>query len=177
MHSKRIATVVLAATVMGAFGMSGCDANNGAETTTQTATTHPRDADSTALLVLNDKLQTQLGSEYSGSWIEDNTLHVAVTTEAAKKIVTDAGAVPSLVTFDAAQLETALQSVATWQAKLPQNQAGAIHRIVPDAQTGTLTIYVAADQIDVITQAAKADKPAGTIPLIIKVSSGVATAS
>ena len=44
-----------------------------------------------------------------------------------------------------------------------------------DGRTGTLTIFVAPSQLDAVTQAAAAAKPTGAVPLVIKVSSGLAT--
>lgn len=157
--------------------MSGCGQGLTPEPGTSSGSTssRPSDAEVSALLRLNENLKTQLGGAYSDSWIEGATLHVAVTTEAAKKIVADAGAIPTLVTFDAAQLEAALASVAAWQATLPAEQSAAIHQIIPDGRTGTVTIYVAPLQLDAVAAAAAADKPAGAIPLVIKESAGLAT--
>ncbi|MHA7304429.1 hypothetical protein ACX80E_04160 [Arthrobacter sp. TMN-49] len=173
MNSKKMAAAVLAATMSGALGMSGC------ATPQDPASSSPAQSSSTAetsaLLVLNDSLRTQLGDAYSDSWIEGNKLHVAVTTEAAAAIVTKAGAIPKLVTVDAGQLEAALAAVAAWQSKLPSEQATAIHKIIPDGKTGTVTIFVAPEQLDAVAEAAAADKPTGAVALIIKKSTGLAT--
>ncbi len=131
--------------------------------------------DTNALLLLNDSLRVKLGTAYSDSWIEDSKLHVAVTTESAAALVTEAGAVPKIVTIDAAALETALQAVSAWQATLPDGLGAAIHKIIPDGRTGTLTIFVAPEQLDAVSQAAATDKPAGSVPLVIKASTGLAT--
>lgn len=173
MNSKKMAAVVLAATMTGVFGMSACASEKNPEASASAETTSA--SDSSALLLLNDTLRTKLGEAYADSWIEGNKLHVAVTTEAGATIVTGAGAVAKIVTFDGAQLEAALQAVSAWRSKLPAVQGAAIHNIVPDGGTGTLTIFVAADQIDAVAQSAAADKPAGEVPLIIKESAGLAT--
>lgn len=135
----------------------------------------PRPGDTNALLLLNENLRATLGEAYSDSWIEDNKLHVAVTTQAAAATVSDAGAIPKIVMFDAAALEAALQGVAAWQAGLPQELGAAIHEIVPDGRTGTLTLFVAPAQLDAVAQAAAAAQPSGAVPLVIKASTGLAT--
>lgn len=174
MTSRKMAAVVLAATMTGALGMSACAPQDGPETTPSAQSTSAND--SSALLTLNDSLRNKLGDAYSDSWIEDNQLHVAVTTDAAAAIVAEAGAVATLVTIDAAQLETAVQAVSKWQANLPDGQGAAIHKIVPDGRRGTLTIYVASDKLDAVAKAAETDKPAGDVPLVIKESTGLTTA-
>ncbi|MHA7268557.1 hypothetical protein [Arthrobacter sp. HLT1-20] len=173
MNGKAMAAVVLAATMSGALGMSGCGtpADPPRQAPAQTAS----DADTNALLVLNETLRAQLGDSYADSWIEGNKLHIAVTNQAAAKIVTSAGAVAKLVAVDAAALEAALQAVSAWRATLPVEQGTAIHSIIPDGRTGTLTISVAAGQLDAVTKAVSAAKPAGAIAVIVKVSAGLPT--
>lgn len=173
MNSKKMAAAVLAATMTGVLGMSGCATPQDPKSSSSTQSSSP--AETSALLLLNDSLRTQLGDAYADSWIEGAKLHVAVTTEAAAAIVTRAGAIPKLVTIDAAQLEAALQSVAAWQAKLPSGQATAIHKIIPDGRTGAITIFVDPTQLDAVAKAAAADKPAGKVELVIKESTGLAT--
>jgi len=156
--------------------MSGCGtAPTGESGGIQGPSSHPGAAEVSALLRLNEELKTRLGTAYSDSWVEGTTLHVAVTTERAKGIAAEAGAIPLLVAFDAAQLEAAMQSVAAWQATLPTEQATAIHKIIPDGRTGTVTIYVAPQLLDTIARAAATDKPAGEVPLRVKESAGLAT--
>ncbi|POH61042.1 hypothetical protein [Arthrobacter glacialis] len=173
MNSKAIAAVVLAATMSGALGMSGC--GSPPVPPTQTPSPAASDADTDALLALNEKLRSQLGDSYSDSWIEANKLHVAVTNQAAADLVTAAGAVATIVTVDAAALEAALQAVATWRATLPAEQGAAIHSIIPDGRTGTLTISVAIEQLEAVTKAVAEDNPAGAIAVIVKESSGLPT--
>jgi hypothetical protein len=175
MNSKKLAAVALAAAMTAGLGMSGCASPEGGATPSG-STTQPAASDPATLLLLNDSLREELGSAYSDAWIEGNTLHVAVTTKEAEKTVTDAGAVPLLVNVNAAQLEAAVQAISAWQAKLPADQGAAIHQIIPDGRTGTVTIYVAAPQLDAVTAAAANDKPSGKVPLVIKVSTGLATA-
>ncbi|SEE89621.1 hypothetical protein SAMN04489740_2986 [Arthrobacter alpinus] len=183
MNRKKMAMVVLAATIAGALGMSGCATPEIPEASSSTQGTSPAEtnetqtspAETSVLLLLNDSLRDQLGNEYSDSWIEGNKLHVAVTTESAATIVTKAGAIPQVVAFDATALEAALQSVSAWQAKLPKDQAAAIHKIISDGRTGTLTLFVAPEQLDAVAQAAAADNPAGEVGLVIKESTGLAT--
>ncbi len=173
MTNRKMAAVVLVATLTGGLGMSACGPVDGPEKAPSAQST--ASTDSSALLLLNDTLRTKLGAAYSDSWIEENKLHIAVTTESAAEIVKEAGAVPKIVSIDAAQLEAALQAVSAWQAKLPEGQGAAIHKIVPDGRTGTLTIFVAAEKLDAVSIAASADKPAGEVPLVIKESAGLAT--
>lgn len=180
MNVKKMAAAMLAAALTGVLGMSGCatpqDAGSPSATTpATTATTVPSATDTSTLLLLNDSLRAQLGDAYSDSWIENNSLHVAVTDESAAGIVSAAGAVPKLVTINAEQLEAALQSVSAWQAQLPAGQGAAIHKLIPDGNTSTLTIFVAPDQLDAVAQAAAKDNPAGDVPLVIKESAGLAT--
>lgn len=178
MNGRKMAATVLAATLTGALGMSGCATpqDPGAPSSAPTTAAAAAGADdTTALLVLNDSLRAQLGDAYSDSWIENNSLHVAVTDESAAKLVSAAGAIPKLVTINAEQLEAALQAVSAWQAKLPVEQGAAIHKLIPDGNTSTLTIYVAPEQLDAVAQAAAQDKPAGDVPLVIKESMGLAT--
>lgn len=176
MNRKKMAAALLAATMIGTLGMSGCGTPDDQATSTQSS--KPAEAgtsDSSALLLLNDALRKKLGDDYSDAWIEGGLLHVAVTTDAGAAIVTAAGAVAKLVTIDAAQLEAALQSIAAWQSKLPSEQAIAIHKIIPDGSTGTITLFVDPAQLDAIAKSAATDKPSGTVALVIKESSGIAT--
>ncbi|PYI66183.1 hypothetical protein CVV68_15440 [Arthrobacter livingstonensis] len=181
MNGRKMTAVLVAATMTGALGMSGCgqDQSPGTHSTSapgpRSATTSPTAQQSTELLMLNDSLKAKLGSAYSDSWIEDKQLHVAVTTQDAAKVVSEAGAIPKLVDFDAAQLEAALRAVAAWQATLPQDQAAAIHRIITDGRSGTVTIYVTSEQINTVSAAAAKANPTGRIPLAIKESTGLAT--
>lgn len=154
---------------------SGTGAGGPASSPASSQEPAPDAAKTTALLQLNEQLRQKLGPAYSGSWIEGAVLHVAVTTQAAKKIVTGAGAVPLLVTFNASQLEAAVRAVSRWQSTLPAVQGRAIHKIIPDGRAGTVTIYVAAEQIAAVTRAAATDKPAGNVPLLIKESAGLPT--
>ncbi len=177
MSTKALAAVFLAASLTGLLGMSACAPPQDPSSTpiAQSASPSPSSAETTGLLLLNESLRAKLGDTYSDSWIEDNKLHVAVTTEAAAAIVTESGAIPKIVSFDAVTLETALQAVSAWRATLPNEQGAAIHEIRSDGRTGTLTIFVAPSQLDAVTQAAAAAKPTGAVPLVIKVSSGLAT--
>ncbi|MGA7204754.1 MAG: hypothetical protein WBX27_09010 [Specibacter sp.] len=175
MNSRKLAAVTLAAVMSGSLGMSGCASSTGGATNSGTSSAQPQESESTALLLLNDSLKEKLGAAYSDAWIEGNKLHVAVTTKDAEKTVTDAGAVPLLVSINAAQLEATVQAISAWQARLPVALGAAIHQIIPDGRTGTVTIFVAPDQLDAVTKAAANDKPAGTVPLVIKESPGLAT--
>ncbi|RAN72749.1 hypothetical protein B5P43_31625 [Bacillus sp. SRB_336] len=171
------------ALAMGAvLAVTGCGSGTGAAGGTGPASSPassqepaPDAAKTTALLQLNEQLRQQLGPAYAESWIEGTVLHVAVTTQAATKVVTEAGAVPLLVTFNASQLEDAVRAVSRWQSTLPAVQARAVHKIIPDGRAGTVTIYVAAEQLAAVTGAAAADKPAGNVPLLIKESAGLPT--
>ncbi|MDJ0311859.1 hypothetical protein [Arthrobacter sp. H35-D1] len=177
MNNKAVAALVLATTMTGAVGMSACapQQDPSAPPSSVSSSTSSSTADANTLLQLNDSLRAKLGEAYSDSWIEDDKLHVAVTTEAAAAVVTDAGAIPKIVTIGAAALETALQAVSAWQASLPDAQGAAIHKIIPDGRTGTLTIFVAPEELDAVAKAAATDKPAGAVPLVIKASTGLAT--
>ncbi|MCQ9164830.1 MULTISPECIES: hypothetical protein [unclassified Arthrobacter] len=181
MKGRKMAAVLVAATMTGALAMAGCGqeqapAGPGTSTTgPQSSETTPATRTSTELLALKDTLKSKLGSAYSDSWIEGGRLHVAVTTPEAEKTVAAAGAIPKLVTFNAAELESALKSVAAWQASLPPDQAAAIYKIIPDGRSGTVTIYVAAGQLEAISAAAAQARPAGKVPLAIRVSTGPAT--
>lgn len=173
MNSRKMTSLLLAASLAGGLGMSACapaDSPDKPESSHSTVVT-----ESNHLLQLNDSLKAELGEAYSDAWIEDNQLNVAVTTEKAAATVKAAGAIPHIVTIDAAQLEAALQAIAAWQSTLPAGQGTAIHKIIPDGRTGSVTIFVAPDQLDAVSAAAAADKPAGEVPLIIKESAGLAT--
>lgn len=172
MNSRKITAAVLAATMVGALGMSACKPaeDPGSPTATQSST-----AQTNELLQLNDSLREQLGDDYSDAWIEGDRLYVAVTTDAAAKIVADAGAVATLVKFDAAQIETALQAVMAWRAGLPADLGAAIHKVTTDGRTGSVQIAVDPSQMDAVKAAASKDKPAGDVTLLVKESSGLAT--
>ena len=173
MNTKKISSIVLAATMAGALGMSACKPTQRQESPAASQQASPEE--SSTLLALNESLRSELGDAYSDSWIEGNQLHVAVTTEAAASIVKAAGAIPKLVTIDAAQLETALQAVLAWRNTLPTEQGAAIHKVIPDGRTGTVTVFVAPDQLSSVEAAAAAAKPAGDVPLVFKESAGLAS--
>lgn len=184
MNGKALAAVLLAATMSGAVGMSGCAARPDPATSASTSTSGratpasspaASDAHTTALLALHEKLRTQLGDAYSDSWIEDNQLHLAVTTDAGVKMVREAGAMATLVTVNAAQLAAAAGALAAWRATLPAEQGAAIHKISTDGRTGTVTIFVAAAQLDAVAKAVSADHPAGEIAVVIRESAGLPT--
>lgn len=176
MNSKKMAATVLAATMIVALGMSSCatpeDQGASPQSSSPSAT---ESSDSSALLLLNDSLRKRLGEDYSDAWIEGGVLHIAVTSDSGAAIVTAAGAVAKLVTIDATQLEAALQSIAAWQSKLPSEQATAIHKIIPDGSTGTITLFVDPTQLDAIAKVAATDKPGGDVALLIRESNGIAT--
>lgn len=178
MNNKKISAIVLTATLAGALGMSACKPTQDPETpaATQSASPSASTEQTNTMLALNDSLRSELGAAYSDSWIEGNQLHVAVTTESAAATVKAAGAISHLVTLDAAQLETALQAVMAWRSSLPTEQGAAIHKVIPDGRTGTVTVYVAPEQLDTVAKSAATDKPAGDVPLLFKESTGLATA-
>lgn len=181
MNNRKMTSIVLAATMAGALGMSACKptqepvAPGTEQSASQSASKSATAEETNNLLQLNNSLRTELGDAYSDSWIEGAQLHVAVTSESAVTTVTDAGAISHLVTLDAAQLETALQAVMTWRGSLPSEQGAAIHKVIPDGRTGTVTVFVAPDQLDAVAQAAAASKPAGDVPLLFKESAGLAS--
>jgi hypothetical protein len=195
MTSSKLAALAIAASMAGVLGMAACGQGGAtgapgpggqtsegtvpspSATSTTGAGTTPNDAETSALLQLNDSLKTRLGAAYSDAWIEGNRLHVAVTTKDAEKIAAAAGAIPTLVTINAAELERAVEAVAAWQTRLPVAQGAAIHKIIPDGRTGTVTIYVAPAQMAAVARAAAADKPTGAIPLLLKESTGIPTPS
>ncbi|WP_449374402.1 hypothetical protein [Arthrobacter psychrolactophilus] len=172
MNSRKMAAVVLATAMTGALSMSACSPQSDPISSPSASASSSQSGD---LLLLNETLQAKLGDAYSDAWIEDNKLHVAVTTETAATIVSEAGAVPKLVTINAEQLAAALQAVSTWQAALPAEQGAAIHKVITDGATGSVTIFVAAGMLDAVTEAATVDKPTGSVPLVIKISDGLAT--
>lgn len=181
MNNRKMTSMILAVTMAGALGMSACKPTQDPETPAASQTASPTNTqpatveETNNLLQLNDSLRTELGDAYSDSWIEGAQLHVAVTTESAAATVKAAGAIAHLVTLDAAQLETALQDVIAWRNSLPADQSAAIHKVIPDGRTGTVTVFVAPDQLDAVAQAAAASKPAGDVPLLFKESAGLAS--
>jgi len=200
MTSSKLAALAVAASMTGVLGMAACgqgsatgaqspgeqasagtvpssSATSASATSTAGSGTTPGAAETNALLQLNDSLKTRLGAAYADAWIEGNKLHVAVTTKEAETIAANAGAVPALVTINAAELEKAVEAVAAWQTRLPVAQGAAIHRIIPDGRTGTVTIYVAPAQLAAVARAAAADKPTGSVPLLLKESTGIPTPS
>ncbi|MCU6478982.1 hypothetical protein [Arthrobacter sp. A2-55] len=205
MTSSRLAALAVAASMTGVLGMAACgqgsapgtqspgeqasagtvpssaatsaSATSTPATSTAGAGTTPGAAETTALLQLNDSLKTRLGAAYADAWIEGDKLHVAVTTKDAETIAANAGAIPTLVTINAAELEKAVEAVAAWQTRLPSAQGAAIHRIIPDGRTGTVTIYVAPAELAAVARAAAADKPTGSVPLLLKESTGIPTPS
>ncbi|RZU63634.1 hypothetical protein [Zhihengliuella halotolerans] len=104
------------------------------------------------LTVLSSRIKESVGVEAFGqSWIEDGTLHVAVTTEDAAAIVTESGATSHLVRFSEADLMDAARSVMAWSAGQP-GAPGALGRISIDAVGERIVVGVApgsADQIAV----------------------------
>lgn len=174
MKRRHLTAAVLAATLAGALGMSACTPaeNPEAPDASQTASA----ADTNRLLQLNDSLREKLGADYSDSWIEGGQLHVAVTSESAAAVATEAGAVAQLVTQDAAALEAALQAVMAWRASLPAELGNAIHKVTTNGRAGIVEVSVAPNQADAVKAAAQADRPAGDVPLVFKDSSGLATA-
>ncbi|GAA1343936.1 hypothetical protein [Arthrobacter roseus] len=131
--------------------------------------------DATELLLLNDRLREELGGAYSQGWIESGKLHVAVTTEEAAQVVSDAGAAPRIVELNSQQLEDSVSSLAAWQGKLKPELATSIHRISFDGRTGTVTIAVAKDKIPSVQAALQRDDPTGKVPVEIVISDGLAT--
>ncbi|MGO4385625.1 hypothetical protein [Specibacter sp. RAF43] len=170
----RIAALAASAAMVGAIGMGGCGQAGGqpSEPAPGASTSAP---DTTTLLQLNETLKGRLGPAYADGWIQDFTLHVAVTTAAAEKIVAEAGAVPTLISVNAKQLEAGLRSVAAWQAGLPGDLAAAIHKVITNGRAGNITVFVSAEKMDAVKRAAAADAPAGKVPLVFKESSGPAT--
>ncbi len=153
--------------------MSACKPAEGPET--PAASRSASAADTNRLLQLNDSLREKLGADYADSWIEGAQLHVAVTSESAAAVVTEAGAVAQLVTLDAAALEAALQAVMAWRATLPAELGNAIHKVTTNGRTGSVEVSVAPGQADAVKAAAELDKPTGDVPLTFKDSPGLAT--
>lgn len=170
---KIVPSAAMALLLAGAFAVTSC--SSAVEPEPGGASQAASIAESNKLLQLNDALKTQLGEQYSDSWIEDKQLHVAVTSQAAADTVTKAGAVPHLVTADAAALEAALQAVTAWRTALPQEQGAAIHSIMLNPKLGSVEISVAPEQLAAVKAAAEAEQPAGDVPLTFKDSPGLAT--
>lgn len=132
------------------------------------------DENMTQLLQLHTQLKTDLGSAYSDAWIEDNQLHVAVTTPEAEAAVTEAGAVPYLAQFTADQLRDAVDAFKTWLGtdSAPKVQ---LHWLGTSGRTGSITVRVPADQVQPLTDAVATQQPTGAVKVIVEESSGLAT--
>lgn len=133
-----------------------------------------RDENMTDLLQLHTRLKTDLGSAYSDAWIENNQLHVAVTTPEAETAVTDAGAVPYPAQFSADQLKDAADAFKAWLGtdSAPRVQ---LHWLGTSGRTGSITVRVPADQVQPLTDAVAAQQPTGAVKVIVEESSGPAT--
>ena len=134
----------------------------------------PTDETMTDLLQLHTQLKTDLGSAYSDAWIENNQLHVAVTTPEAEAAVTEAGAVPSRAEFTTEQLLAAKDAFKAWLGTdaAPQVQ---LHWLGTSGRTGSITVRVPADQVQPLTDAVAAHQPAGDVKVIVEESGGLAT--
>lgn len=174
MKSMKLTALVASAAIIGALAMNGCGQPGDAPRQPSPGSSSSSD-ETTRLLQLNERLKTQLGDAYATGWIQDFTLHVAVTTEAAARAVTAAGAIPMLAAFNAKALEGGLRAVAAWQQRLPRELAAAIHKVIVNGRAGNITLFVATDKMDAVKSAAAADGPAGDIPLVFKDSASPAT--
>ncbi len=136
--------------------------------------TTPTDENMTQLLQLYTQLKTDLGSAYSDAWIENNQLHVAVTTTEAEAAVADAGAVPYRADFTAGQLQEAIDAFKAWLGTdaAPSVQ---LHWLGTSGRTGSITVRVPADQVQLLTDAVAEQQPAGAVQVIVEESGGLAT--
>jgi len=128
----------------------------------------------TDLLQLNARLKTDLGSAYSDAWIENNQLHVAVTSPEAEAAVTDAGAIPYRARFSADQLKDAVDAFKAWLGTDPAPRVQ-LHWLGTSGRTGSITVRVPADQVQPLTDALAAQRPTGAVKVIVEESSGPAT--
>ena len=132
------------------------------------------DENMTQLLQLHTQLKTDLGSAYSDAWIENNQLHVAVTTPEAEAAVAEAGAVPYRAEFTDAQLQDATAAFKAWLGtdSAPQVQ---LHWLSTSGRTGSITVRVPAEQVQPLTDAVTEQQPTGAVQVIVEESSGPAT--
>lgn len=128
----------------------------------------------TDLLQLHARLKTELGTAYSDAWIEDNQLHVAVTTPEAEALVYGAGALPSRAEFTEQQLREAADAFKAWLATdaAPSVQ---LHWLGTSGRTGSITVRVPAEQVQPLADAVAEQSPAGPVKIIVEESSGPAT--
>ena len=132
------------------------------------------DENMTQLLQLHTQLKNDLGSAYSDAWIENNQLHVAVTTPEAEAAVVAAGAVPFTAEFTAQQLQEATDAFKAWLGTdtAPQVQ---VHWLGTSGRTASITVRVPGDQVKPLSDAVADQQPTGAVKVIVEESSGPAT--
>lgn len=132
------------------------------------------DTFSTELLLLHDRLKTELGPLYSDAWVDGGLLHIAVTDPSADTTVRDAGAVPVQAEYNAAELKQAQAQVRTWLAGNPV-PGTEVHSVRASGRTGSIILRVPAEQVQALRAAAVEQAPAGSVPVIVEESEGMAT--
>ncbi|MET4060448.1 hypothetical protein ABIB35_001996 [Arthrobacter sp. UYP6] len=132
------------------------------------------DENMTQLLQLHTQLKTDLGPAYSDAWIENNQLHVAVTTPEAEAAVLAAGAVPFTAEFTAQQLRDATDAFKAWLGSdsAPQVQ---LHWLSTSGRTASITVRVPGDQVKPLSDAIADQQPTGSVKVIVEESTGPAT--
>ena len=182
---KRQLTQILGGAAIAALALSGCGTQTGTTPSAsqtqggenQDTETQSSEAimDQQALLKVQDNLSAQLGDSFVQSWIEDGKLHIATTDESATGQIEEAGAVPTVVQYNAQQLRDGIGQIMRWQSQLDDPLRMAIHGYELNGKAGGLTLRVDPGHIDEIQQLLEADKPAGDIPLDFAPSSGIAS--
>lgn len=137
-------------------------------------TTMSSDESTTQLLLLHERLRTELGPAYSDAWVDGGVLHVAVTDQGAEATVRAAGATPVRVAFNNADLQQAKAQVQAWLAQRPVTGLE-VHYLGVSGRTGSVTVKVPLDQVPALQTAANDAAPAGQIPVIVEESPGMAS--
>ncbi|HET6297403.1 MAG TPA: S1 family peptidase [Kribbella sp.] len=149
-------TGVVALTAAGLIAANGAQADHQTRSSTSTTGAVGQGSNSTTALLQNrqalaaDQVENQLGSGVVGSYFDDaGDLVVAVSDEATAELVRAVGAIPKLIQFTAAQLnsvQSELDQIATGSS------AGKVKSWYVDPVSGTVVVTAPTDARDPLTQ-------------------------
>ncbi|MCW4466246.1 hypothetical protein OK351_12130 [Glutamicibacter sp. MNS18] len=177
---KRQLTQILGGAAIAALALSACGTPTGSTpTASESPDTETQPTESTvdqeALLQIQDKLSAELGQSFVQGWIQDGQMHVATTDESSTGQIEAAGAVPTVVEFNAQQLREGIAQIMNWQAQQDDPIRTAIHGYELNGKEGGLILRVDPGHIDEVKALLDEAQPAGQIPLSFAPSTGIAS--
>lgn len=125
------------------------------------------------LLALNSRIKDDVRESYAASWIEDGSLHIAVTSDAASEKVAAAGAEPHRAPFTEDALKEALDRVLAW-TRSPGGPEVHLHRALLNGREGCVVLHVPAEEAPGLQEAAHRDNPGRGVPVQVRASAGLA---